>query len=156
MLCGLGRKKLIAAALAAGLLGLGGGAWAHAHRHHGFGPERMLQNLEKVRAELKLNEQQDALWKKAEAQTKENFGRMRGAGRELREKLRAEIDKPGADLKQLAQLGEQMRAQAQGSRKQVRDAWFAVYDALDAGQKEQVRQVLKARLDRSGHRRGRR
>jgi len=157
MFSGMGRKKLIAAGLALGLLGLGGGgAWARAHHHRDFGHDQMFGRLERIHAELKLNEPQEALWKKAQAQSRESFKHMRDAGRELRGKMRAGIDKPGADLKQLAQLGDELRSQAQASRNQVRDAWFAVYDALDAGQKEQVRQILKARLERSGHRRGRR
>lgn len=156
MFCGFQRRKWAAAAMAAGMLGLAGSVWAQPHRHHGYGAERMFGRLDKIRAELKLNGQQEALWKKAEAQSRESFRGMRDAGRELREKMRAEIAKPGADLKQLAGLGEELRAQAQASRKQVREAWFAVYDALDAGQKEQVRQYLKARLERFGRGWGRR
>ena len=156
MFCGFRSRKLLAAAVAAGLLGIGGGAWAQAHRHHGYGAERMFGRLDKIRAELKLNGQQEALWKKAEAQSRETFRGMRDAGRGLRDKMLAGIDKPGADLKQLAALGEELRAQAQASRKQVREAWFAVYDALDAGQKEQVRQYLKGRLEQFGRGWGRR
>lgn len=153
MFCGLRRKTWIAAAIAAGLIGAAGGAWAHMHRP--FGPERMFGRLDKVRAELKLNERQEALWKNAETRTRESFERMRANGRELREKMRAGLEQPGADLKQLAQLGDQLRQQAEASRRQTREAWFELYDSLDAGQKEQVRQFLKQRMDRFNRRRGR-
>jgi hypothetical protein len=79
---------------------------------------------------------------------------MRAKGEETRAKLRVEIDKPGADLKQFAQLrdelGAQMRAQMDAVRKQVREAWFAVYDALDSGQREKVRVAIRDGMDRMG------
>lgn len=156
MFCGFQRRKWAAALMAVGMFGLAGSLWAQPYRHHGYGPEAMFGRLDRIRAELKLNEQQEALWKKTEAQSRESFRSMRDAARELREKMRSEIDRPGADLKALAQFGDQLRAQGEGARKQVRDAWFALYDALDAGQKEQVRQHLKARMERFGRGRGRR
>jgi len=75
------------------------------------------------------------------------FRAMRAKGEETRAKLRVEIDKPGADLKQFAQLrdelGAQMRAQMEAARKQMREAWFAVYDTLDSAQKEKVRVAIR-------------
>ena len=83
---------------------------------------------------------------------------MRAKGDETRAKLRVEIDKPGADLKQFAQLRDelraQMRAQMEAARKQVREAWFAVYDTLDSAQKEKVRVAIRDGMDRTGRQRG--
>jgi hypothetical protein len=80
---------------------------------------------------------------------------MRAKGEETRAKLRVEIDKPGADLKQFAQLrdqlGAQMHAQMETIHNQVREAWFAVYDALDSSQKERVRVAIRDGMDRMGH-----
>ena len=80
--------------------------------------------------------------------------KMMAAGREQHEKLRAEIDQPGADVKQFMQhvdqMREQMRVQVEATRRQVRAAWFAVYDALDAGQKEQARVAIREGMDRMG------
>jgi hypothetical protein len=39
-------------------------------------------------------------------------------------------------------------------RKQARAAWFAVYDALDANQKEQVRVAIRDGMDRMARHRG--
>jgi len=36
----------------------------------------------------------------------------------------------------------------EATQKQVREAWFAVYDTLDAGQKEKVRVAIRDRMDR--------
>ena len=137
--------------LAAGLL-VAGAVWAQAPG--GRGPEGMgpMRGLERLHKELNLNAQQEELWKRAQAAQREAHRSMRAQGEETRAKLRVEIDKPGADLKQFAQLRDQLRAQTQAqmeaTRKQVREAWFAVYDALDSAQKEQVRVAIRDGMDR--------
>jgi len=126
-------RKLTAALLAAGLLGASS-VWAQAPE--GMGPMRGFEEL----------------WKKAEAAQRELFRSMRAKREETRAKLRVEIDKPGADLKQFTQLrdelGAQMRAQMEATQKQVREAWFAVYDTLDSVQKEKVRVAIRDGMDR--------
>ncbi len=137
--------------LAAGLLGAGS-VWAQAPGERG--PEGMgpMRGLERLHKELNLNAQQEELWKKAQAAQREAHRAMRAKGEETRAKLRVEIDKPGADLKQFAQLrdqlGAQMRAQMEATQKQVREAWFAVYDTLDAAQREKVRVAIRDGMDR--------
>ncbi len=150
------RGKLIAALFVAGLAGAGW-SWAqtpggaHDEGLEGMGPMRGFERLHK---QLKLNPQQEELWKKAQAVQREVMQKMMAAGREQHEKLRAEIDQPGADVKQFMQhvdqMREQMRVQVEATRRQVRAAWFAVYDALDAGQKEQVRVAIREGMDRMG------
>jgi len=147
-------KKLTAALFAAGLLGAAS-SWAQAPA--GNGPEGMgpMRGLERLNKELNLNAQQEELWKRAQGVQRDAFRSMRAKGEETRAKLRVEIDKPGADLKQFAQLrdqlGAQMRAQMEATQKQVREAWFAVYDTLDSGQKEKVRVAIRDGMDRMGH-----
>ena len=144
--------------LAAGLLGAGS-VWAQAPG--GKGPEGMgpMRGFERLHKELNLNAQQEELWKRAQSAQREAFRSMRARGEETRAKLRVEIDKPDADLKQFAQLrdqlGAQMRAQMETTRKQVREAWFAVYDTLDSVQKEKVRVAIRDGMERMGrHHRG--
>ena len=137
--------------LAAGLL-VAGSVWAQAPG--GAGPEGMgpMRDLDRLHKELNLNAQQEELWKKAEAAQRELFRSVRAKREETRAKLRVEIDKPGADLKQFTQLrdelGAQMRAQMEATQKQVREAWFAVYDTLDSVQKEKVRVAIRDGMDR--------
>ena len=139
--------------LAAGLLGAGS-VWAQAPG--GKGPEGMgpMRGFERLHKGLNLNAQQEELWKKAQSAQHDAFRSIRAKGEETRAKLRVEIDKPGADLKQFAQLrdqlGAQMRAQMEATHKQVREAWFAVYDTLDSGQKEKVRVAIRDGMDRTG------
>jgi protein CpxP len=122
----------------------------------GMGPEGMgpMRGYERLHKQLNLNAEQEALWQKARDAQREAFKGMRTKGEETRAKLRAEIDKPGADLKQFAQMSDQVRAQMheqmEAAHKQVRGAWFNVYDALDAKQKEQVRVAVRDGMDRAG------
>jgi protein CpxP len=122
----------------------------------GMSPDGMgtMRGYERLHKQLNLTPQQEALWQKARDAQRESFKAMHTKGEETRAKLRAEIDKPGADLKQFAQLGDQMRAQMheqmEAAHKQVRAAWFGVYDALDAKQKEQVRVAIRDGMDHGG------
>jgi len=155
------RKSKLIAVLAAGLLGAGAVAWAQAPGmmgHHGGDGDHdgmgLMGRIESVHKKLNLNAQQEELWKKAQAASRDAFQKMRSSREEMRAKMRAEIDKPGADLKQFSQLGDQMRekmrVQMDATRKPAREAWFKVYDALDAVQKEQVRMTIKDGMDHGG------
>src|SRR5204862_3569912 len=84
--------------LAAGLL-VAGSVWAQAPGERG--PEGMgpMLGLERLHKEVNLNAHQEELWKRAQAAQREAHRSMRAQGEETRAQLRAEIDKPGADLK---------------------------------------------------------
>ena len=148
------REKLMLAALAAGVLSASAWSQTPEQGHRGAGPQGMgpMRGMERLHKDLKLDPQQEDLWKKAQAASRDAFQKMRAGVRDSRAKLRAEIDKPGADLKQIAQLRdqmrEQMRPQMESVRAQIRQAWFALYDALNPGQREQVRLAIKSRMDR--------
>lgn len=125
-------------------------------RPEGMGAEGMgpMRGFERLHKQLNLNPQQEELWKKAQAAQREAFKAMHAKAEETRAKLRVEIDKPGADLRQFAQVGDQLRAQMreqmEATHKQVRAAWFGVYDSLDAKQREQVRVAIRDGMDRAG------
>lgn len=142
------------AILAAGILGAGVALAELPEGQGAAGPEGM-HGFGRLHQQLNLNAQQEALWQKAQAAQRDAFKALRAKGEETRTKLRAEIDKPGVDLKEFAQqrdqLREQMRAEAETSRQQVRAAWFSLYDSLDATQREQVRVAIRDGMDRMGH-----
>ena len=157
----IARHGVKLAVLAAAAL-VAGAVWAQMPgASRGAGPEGMdrsmgpMRGFERLHKQLNLNPQQEDLWQKAQAAQREAFKAMRAKGEETRAKLRVEIDKPGADLKQFAQtrdqLGAQMQAQMEATHKQVRSAWFAVYDTLDVKQKEQVRVAIRDGMDRMSH-----
>jgi Heavy-metal resistance len=151
-------------AVSAGLLAaaalFAGASWAQMSDHprgpDGMGPESMgpMHGFERLHKALNLNPQQEELWNKAQTAQREAFKSMGAKAAETRAKLRVEIDKPGVDLKQYAELGDklrdQMRAQMEATHKQVRAAWFSVYDSLDPKQKEQVRVAIRDGMDRMG------
>src|SRR5215831_9236358 len=140
-------NRIPLALVAAGLVAAGS-AWAQMPQAEG------MHGFARLHKQLNLNPQQEELWQRAQTAQRDAFKAMRTTGEQNRAKLRAEIDKPGADLKQFAQtrdqLREQMRTQMDASHKQVRDAWFALYDTLDANQKEQVRLAILSGMDRMG------
>ncbi len=156
------KRRIVAVALTAGTLAAGA-AWAQMHGGpRGGGPEGMgmegmgpMRGYERLHKQLNLNPQQEALWQKAQAAQRDAFKQVRAKGEETRAKLRVEIDKPGADLKQFAQMSDQMRAQMreqmEAAHQQARSAWFGVYDALDAKQKEQVRVAIRDGMDHMAH-----
>jgi periplasmic protein CpxP/Spy len=159
------RKMSTNHAVKAGLLAaaalFAGASWAqmpggeHGQRPEGMGPMRGFERLHK---ELNLTPQQEELWKKAQGAQRDAFKVVQAKAEETRAKLKSEIDKPGADLKQFAQLRdqlrEQMHTQMEAAHKQAQAAWFGVYDSLDAKQRDQVRVAIRDGMERMGHRRG--
>lgn len=147
---GIRNSKWIVSLLAAGLLGAGAWAQANAQGHRGGDADGMgpMGNMERLHNKLNLSASQEELWKKAQAASREAYQKTRAGSRDLHDRMRAEIDKPGADMKQVMELGDQMRAQMETTRKQVRAAWLPVYDSLDANQKEQVRLAVKDGMGR--------
>ena len=148
-------SRMAKAGLLAAAALLAGSAWAQVPGGpRGEGPEGMgpIRGFERLHNQLKLDPKQEELWQKARSVQREAFRSMRAKAEETRAKLRVEIDKAGVDLKQFAQLADRLRAQTrqemEAAQKQARSAWFAVYDALNPGQKEQVRVAIRDGMDR--------
>src|SRR5262245_11888221 len=104
------RHAMKAALLATGALFAGAG---FAQMPEGPGPEGMgpMRDFDRLHKQLNLNPQQEGLWKKAQASQRKAFRAMQAKGAESRAKLRVEIDKPDVDLKQFAQLRDELREQ---------------------------------------------
>ena len=147
-------KRLVAfAAVFILSLGLAAGGFAAQWGYHhgkGTGDSRVMASVfhphafERLRDELKLDARQEALWKEA----RDFVHGQRDAMREHFRKERAEIgtllDQPGADLRAVAKRMDELRAEGLKQRDAVRERWFAVYDSLDAGQKEKARLFFKS------------
>jgi len=148
-------SRMAKAGLLAAAALLAGSVWAQVPGGpRGEGPEGMgpMRGFERLHNQLKLDPKQEELWQKARGLQREAFRSMRAKAEETRAKLRVEIDKAGVDLKQFAELADQLRAKTrqemEAAQKQARSAWFAVYDALTPGQKEQVRVAIRDGMDR--------
>jgi Spy/CpxP family protein refolding chaperone len=125
--------------------GCGGGAHAYdvAPMFHG-------RAFAYLRNELKLDARQEALWKAAAVfayeQRDARYVRM---ARE-RDEIDALLEQPGGDLRAVTKRMDALRAENLKLRDAARERWFAVYDALDAEQKEKVRLFFKDGAERRG------
>ena len=121
------------------------------HGHHGMIHGRGMARLHD---ELKLDAKQEALWKDADKFAQDHRATMRERFGKDHTELKAMLDKPGADLRALAKRMDDLRAEGMKDRDVVRDRWFAVYDSLNAEQKEKVRLFFKAGMERRGDKGG--
>lgn len=143
------RRKIIAASIVTGIFGAGFGLAHGAHRH-GWPVEMMMSHLEKLHDGLQLNVNQEVLWKQATTQTRSIASQAMEQHGQMREAFKAALDTPNVDLRLLTEKADRMRADADATRREVRDLWLAVYDSLDAAQKEKVRVFMKDRAERFG------
>lgn len=135
----------------AGGHGMGmGGMGMHQPMFHGRGMMRLHD-------ELKLDAKQEALWNDAMSFARDNGGAMRDRMIKEHEEIKAMLDKPGTDLHAVSKRMDDMRTQGMAMRSALHERWFAVYDALNPQQKEQVRVYFKDGMDgmrQGGHRGG--
>lgn len=147
-------RRRIAATMIAAALGLGtafAAAAAPDHpapMHHGRG-DGMFRNIAKLHTQLKLNATQEALWQKAEAQMKQNAETARARHQDLRSSMQTALNQPNADLRALSSQMDKARDEDIAAHRALREQWLALYDSLDAGQKEQVRSFLRERMQRA-------
>lgn len=147
------RSFLAISAIALGL-SAGGNALAAPDGRPLPGEGPAAARLEKLHTELKLNAEQDALWKKASAAMEESWKNQRARHQSLREQAQKTLAAPSPDLRALATEQDKIHAAAEADRKVVRDQWLALYDKLDAGQKSTAAKFLAQRLERGhGHHR---
>ena len=136
-------------------LGLAGAAFAQPPADAG-GPRPGMHGhsmfhgkaLQKLHDTLKLDAKQEALWQEAEQFAKSRFDGKREQFRAHREEIDALLGQSGVDLRAVLKRMDEFRAGGEKERDAVRERWLAVYDALDAGQKEQVRLFLKSGAER--------
>lgn len=113
--------------------------------HHAMVPGRAMTRLHD---ELKLDQKQEALWKDAEKFAQEHRDTMRERFRKDHAEIKAQLDQPGADLRAISKRMDEARAEHMKQRDAVRDHWLAVYDSLNAEQKEKARVFFKNGMER--------
>lgn len=111
-----------------------------------------MKEMSRLHTDLKLDAKQEALWQEAEKAGKENMGSMRERMEKQRAATLALLDQPGADLravlKQMDEARAEGRKQQEARHEATRERWLAVYDSLDAAQKEKARLFFKSRMKR--------
>ena len=119
-------------------------------RAHDMVPTFRGRALAYLRDELKLDAQQEALWKEAAFFAFEQRDAMRVRMDRERAEIEALLGRPNGDLRAVAKRMDELRAEGWELRDAVRERWFVVYDALGAEQKEKVRLFFKDGAERGG------
>jgi periplasmic protein CpxP/Spy len=107
-----------------------------------------MKEMSRLHDELKLDAKQESLWKEAEKAGKDSMAGMHERGQKHHEEMKSLLNQPGADLRAIAKRMDEFRAEGQKLHEANRERWLAVYDSLNAEQKEKARLFFMARLDR--------
>ena len=103
----------------------------------------------RVRAELKLNSQQDHIWK----QVHEEFVLLRKQraqdSQQLRQAMDQTLDTAEPDLSGLARKAKQVRDRHTEAGLLLQDRWLKLYAGFSSGQKAVISKALKIRAERS-------
>jgi protein CpxP len=109
-----------------------------------------MKEMSRLHDDLKLDARQEALWQEAEQFSKHRHARdgradAPAAGRDAgrRSASRGPTCAPCSQMDDLRDAGRKQREAG-------RDRWLAVYDSLDASQKEKARLFFKSKLERMG------
>ncbi len=114
-------------------------------RHHGHG----MKEMARLHDELKLDAQQEALWKAAEKAGQDSRVGMHERFSKHHDEMLALLSQPGADLRAVLKRMDEFRAEGEKQREAGREQWLKVYDALSAGQKEKARLFFKSKLEQA-------
>ncbi|MDR3300283.1 MAG: periplasmic heavy metal sensor [Candidatus Accumulibacter sp.] len=107
--------------------------------------------LGRLHDELKLDARQEALWKEAKDPAGEGHDAIRERLRKKHAEIKALLDQPGVDLRAVVGRMDELRAEGLKQRDATRDRWLAVYDSLNAEQKEKARLFFKDGIERAKH-----
>lgn len=103
--------------------------------------------LGQLHDQLKLTEHQETLWNRAQAASRAQMrARMGERQQELRIYKEALAD-PQVDLRALSRKMDARRDQALKESREMRELWLALYDSLDARQREVARRFLLERIE---------
>jgi len=148
----LSPRILVAALVLA--LGAGGTALAMSPEHCGAAGGRMeqrmgyhLQEMSRLHADLKLDARQEALWQDAEQFSRSSMRDRGDQMRKQRAEILASVSQPGADLRAVVKQMDELKDAGRQQHAASRERWLAVYDSLDAPQKEKARLFIKGKLE---------
>ena len=108
-----------------------------------------MMQLERLKTSLRLDANQAALWDRARERMKPPAD-LHEQMKARHERMAAQLDDPAFDPRRLSAEMDSADAERRARTTAIRDAWFAVYDALNPAQRGQVREFLRSHLSR-GH-----
>jgi Spy/CpxP family protein refolding chaperone len=143
------KPSRIAALVALAFLSVSGIALAQPGPHgRGAGPGDFSMAIAALKGQLNLNTSQQAMWDSAVAASKSARDTGRANVGKVHDALSAELAKAEPDLAAVAAVADDAQTKNTALRRQVRDAWLAVYATFTPDQKALVRDSLKQRVAR--------
>ena len=112
------------------------------------GQGEQVQQFRKLHDKLKLTEQQQALWARAETESHNRMKSHQGGRKQAIKEMKEALSDPQADLRALSGKMDARREMAAKESKETRELWLFFYDSLDAQQRELARAFLLERIER--------
>lgn len=112
------------------------------------GMQHGMKEMSRLHSDLKLDAKQEALWQEAEKSTRESMDGMHGKMQQQREAALAALKQPDADLRAIVKQMDEARDTGRKQHEANRDRWLAVYDSMNAAQKEKARLFFRSKLER--------
>jgi Spy/CpxP family protein refolding chaperone len=128
--------------------GNGLGPSLHAMHDGDIGPA-LPRVLERAKARLDLDAEQQRLWNDVAARSKAASDTVRTSREQVKAKLISELAKAEPDLNVIAGTADPILLEVQEERRRVRDLWLDLYARLSPEQKAVVRDLLRDRLSRA-------
>jgi hypothetical protein len=109
---------------------------------------------------LKLNANQQTLYRQVEGRTRAILRERRERREQLQQQAKALLDKPDVELRALGKLIDAEAATSAAEDRQLREAWLTLNDALDDGQRRKVatfvaEQMMRVQPEEAAHGEGR-
>jgi Spy/CpxP family protein refolding chaperone len=147
-------SKTLKISLLAAALVFGSGALHAAMGGHGLDGGHFMNRLGKIHDQLKLNPQQEAVWKQAEEKSRETMKQMRDSHGKTREAMKQELAKSDPDFAAVAKLADESQESGFKARRETRDLWLKLYAELSPEQKTVAKDFMRERMTRSDGMRG--
>jgi Spy/CpxP family protein refolding chaperone len=128
--------------------GNGLGPSLHAMHDGDIGPA-LPRVLERAKASLNLDAEQQRLWDDVAARSKAAREAVRTSRERVKDRLVSELAKAEPDLKVIAGAADPVLLESQQVRRKVRDLWLDLYAGFSPEQKAVVRDLLRDRLTRA-------
>lgn len=112
------------------------------------GADVLLAQSDDLRQALKLNANQQVLWRQVESKMRAITDERRHRRERLQDSLKQGVANPAAELRDLARLYEAEADASYREDKQLRELFLTVNDALDDTQRQTVLAALNDQLQR--------
>ncbi|HWZ48250.1 MAG TPA: hypothetical protein VNX00_08550, partial [Herbaspirillum sp.] len=114
-----------------------------------FRGEDVIPMAEELKPTLKLDANQETLWRNVEAKTRVIVREQQRRTQQLQASANQQMANPNVELRDLTPAIESDAALSSSENKQLRELWLTMNDALDDEQRQKVRLYIADRLQRA-------